>query len=812
MKLSLSWIKDYISLPDDLPLHQLARDLTISTVEVEGMTHLSSQFEHMVLGVVQEIQAHPNADRLWLCLTDIGSEVIEIVCGGTNLRKGMKVAVALPGAKLRWHGEGELIELTRAKVRGIVSNGMICSSSEIGLFDLFPFTSEATIMDLSDFDCTAGTSLAKTLDLEDIILEIDNKSLTNRPDLWGHYGVAREIAAIYSLKLLELSACKPVAPNLQVTLHDPSVSPRYIGLRLDGLSTAQAPYHIRSRIWRLGLRPLNGIVDITNYVMLATGQPTHAFDADYLKGNTQVRFASEGERLLLLNGTDIDLTSTDLVIADDEGPIALAGVMGGKRDSILPQTERIFLEIACFEAKGVRRTSSRVGLRTEAATRYEKGIDPERCDLALTLAVELFYGSYPDLTLAGFTDNYPLSQQDKCLTLSFSWLTRRLGKEIPRETIAAILDRLGFKVSYDEDTVNLVIPSWRGTGDVSIPEDIIEEIARIHGFDNFTPQPISIIFEKPVNQRKMDLDREIREYLAFRCGMNEIYTYPWVSDSLINTVIGTTEGMFSLIAPPSPEERLLRSSLIPSLCKAVAQNLHHSDSFRLFESAKVFFDRDYQSVFDSREFLPHQENHVVASLVGSLDQAGLLFREGKGVVEALPRYLHVESLTMNQSQKPPWADDFLWLNVFSGDESVGNVGLLTRRIALACGIKNAAVVIMELKLDSLKPLPSRSNPYTMISEFPQSSSDLSLIVDRVVKWREITDVIYSVRDQAGLLRDVIFIEEYQGPQVGAGKKSITLRLVIGSFHKTLTSGEIEAFSNSVTRELAKHLGAELRSQ
>ena len=312
MKVSLNWIKDYVDLPQDMDLTRLAYDLTMSTVEVEGAEDLARRFDHMLVGRIVEVCPHPNADKLQICRTDIGGgDIRDIVCGGTNVRPGMKVAVAAPGAMCRWHGEGEPVEIKEAKLRGVKSYGMICGAAEIGLGDLFPTTEEAHILDLSDFDAAAGTPIADALDLHDIILEIDNKSMTNRPDLWGHYGIARELAALYDLPL------KPMPPftydagadGLTVTVEDTERCPRYIGAAVEGLSVKPAPFRMQSRIWRVGMRPINALVDITNYVMLATGQPTHAFDSDNIAGHIIVRRAKDAGASYILPMFGVTLRS-----------------------------------------------------------------------------------------------------------------------------------------------------------------------------------------------------------------------------------------------------------------------------------------------------------------------------------------------------------------------------------------------------------------------------------------------------------------------------------------------------------------------
>ena len=409
MKLSLNWIKDYVKIPDDMDLSKLAYDLTMSTVEVEGAHDLGRDFDGIVVGEIKEVLPHPNADKLRVCKVDIGDgEIKDIVCGGSNLAAGMKVVVACPGAMVRWHGEGEPVEIKNAKLRGVASFGMICASVEVGLADLFPAAEEHEIMDVTAIDAPAGTPLAKALGLEDIILEIDNKSMTNRPDLWGHYGIAREIAALYDLPLVSFDKYEPDTKEVyDVRILDEQRCPRYIGARIEGLGVKPSPFEMQSRIWRVGMRPINALVDITNYVMLATGQPTHVFDSNHIIDHIEVRRANEGEKLQLLNDKELALSTDDLVIADAEGAVALAGVMGGAKDSVLSETESVILEVANFESKGVRRTALRYDNRTEASSRYEKAIDPERCDQAVSLAMQLFAELYPEMRVTAYNDKYP---------------------------------------------------------------------------------------------------------------------------------------------------------------------------------------------------------------------------------------------------------------------------------------------------------------------------------------------------------------------------------------------------------------------
>ena len=812
MKVSLNWIKDYVDLPADMDLKRLAYDLTMSTVEVEDTIELSKQFDHMVVGRIKTIEQHPNADKLKVCKTDIGGEIKDIVCGGSNLAEGMKVAVALPGAMCKWHGEGELVEIKKSKLRGVESYGMICGAVEIGLSDLFPAKEEAHILDLSDFDAPAGTPLADALELNDIILEIDNKSMTNRSDLWGHYGIARELAALYGLPL------KPIAPyrsdvgqgSLTVTVEDTERCPRYVAASIENLYVKPATYKMQSRIWKVGMRPINALVDVTNYVMLATGQPTHAFDSDHIAGHIIVRRAAEGEKLLLLNSKELPLSTDDLVIADDAGAVGLAGVMGGAKDSILPETSRVILEVANFDAKGIRRTALRYDNRTEASARYEKAIDPERCDQALAMSMALFAELYPEMKVTGLSDLYPTHLENAEIDVTLSWLERRLGKSLPPDDVKHKMELLGYQVTFDGDNMHVVVPTWRSTGDVSIKADIMEEVARMYGYENFEAAPITTSFDGAINQLDKDLERKIKEYLSFRCGMQEIFTYPWMDELYVNAVLQSTDGILSLSTPPSPAERFIRSSLLPNLCKAVVKNERYFDEFAIYETAQVFRDENYTTPYDPREKLPSQRKHVAGAFVCGGKDVTTLFRKAKGVLEMMPRYTHMEGFTFQQVEKPVWADTVVWLNVFLGEERIGDLALLSKKVSLECGIKNLNVMLFELDQDCLKPFRSRTNSFTHLPEYPMTEYDISVLLPGEVKWEDVAQTIRGVKSE--LFHGAHFVDEYRGKQVPDGKKSVTVRLAIGSKEKTLTSAEIEDVANGVINKLVKRFGAELRSK
>lgn len=814
MKLSLEWIKDFVKIPENITVEKLAYDLTMSTVEVENIEYLARRFDNMIIGIIENIYPHPNADKLRVCTVDVGTgETKKIVCGGINIKEQMRVAVACPGAIVRWHGEGEPVIIRNSKVRGVESYGMICAAIEIGLESLFPADNEFEILDLSTLEVAAGTSLANALDMNDVLLEIDNKSMTNRPDLWGHYGIAREIAALYNLRLMEVEPVPIQAKKeLKVEIEDKNRCPRYMGVEISGIEVKESPYKIKNRIWKVGMRPINSIVDITNYAMLTTGNPTHAFDADHITGNIVVRRALEGEGIKLLNEKELELSDDDLVVADCEKIIGLAGVMGGENDSVLDGTKKIFFEVANFEATGIRRTALRYECRTEASSRFEKAIDPERCEQTLAFAMKCFHEIYPEMEITGFFDQYADKLKQAEIEVNLSWLEKRLGKHLTDEEIEKRLEKLGFEVQIINDNMHVIAPTWRSTGDISIKDDILEEIARMYGYDNFEATAFTTTFTNAINQKRENLRRNIKEYLAFRCGMQEIYTYPWMNDIYANAILQNTEGILRLSTPPAPELSLLRSSLLPNICEAVVKNERYFNDFSIFEEAQVFYDKNYNSFYDLKESLPEQKKHIAGAFASSEKSLSELFREAKGVIEYMPRYTHMEAFEFRKEKKPVWAEETVWLNIYIGKEKIGDMGLIAKKVSIECDIRNLLVILFELDITKMNPLKSRNNKFAHIADYPENVYDISMLFDANIEWGEIYEVIMSHSEENSLLKEACFVDEYRGKQIPKEKKSVTIRLTIGSNEKTLTAKETEKVSVQVMKRLEKKLGAVLRTQ
>ena len=808
MKVSLNWVKKYIDIPAELTNSQIAYDLTMRTVEVEDVVDTAEKFHDIVVGKITTVNAHPNADKLRVCMVDIGeAEDVQIVCGGSNLYEGEKVVVSKPGAEVYWHGESDLMKIKETKMRGVASYGMICGAEEVYLEDLYPADDPTVIVDLGDIDATPGQNIADVIGMNDTVLEIDNKSLTNRPDLWGHYGIARELAAIYKLPLKPIDEF--VVPEglreYEVEIDCTEKCYRYACLEIRNLSVKDSPLWMKTAIINGGMRPINAIVDITNYIMLSVGQPTHAFDRTHVTGEKIiVRNANVDEKLELLDGENIDLTPEDLVICDVEGPIALAGIRGGKKDSILDDTVDVVLEVANFTAGAIRNTGKRFDEKTEASIRYEKGIDTQRVYQGLALGVKLFKEIFPEAEFTAFKDVNPVETKRAEVDVTKAFLDTRLGKVLDDSEISDTLRRLGFDVEFKNGVFHTVAPTWRSTGDISMRDDVLGEIARLVGYENFEAKPLPVNFENAVHQIEMDLNRHLREHLAFRCGFNEIFTYPWIDEKYIKAAkIDMAKGV-RLATPPAPELATLRQSLVPGALEAIVKNLRYYDEFKIFEVAEVFEKGEFHPSSED-ETLPIHKLMLTGAVVGK--DAKSLFFDAKGVVESLPRYCHMDGYQFKQVEKPSWADSEVYLNILNDDkEVVGSLGLVSVATLSDAGVKKASAAVFELDVKKLVPFTSRTNEFEHLPQFPLVEEDLSLLADEDVKWEDIYEAIKY------MAKEVSFIEEYRGSQIPEGKKSIMIRIKLGNDDSTMTAKQIEKKTKNILNVLAKKTGVTLRDE
>ena len=818
MKLSLNWIRDYVDLPQDLDMKQLAHTLTMRTVEVEGYENPADALKQVVAAKIISVEAHPNADRLRVCQLDVGAEApVQVVCGGSNLELGHYVVLAQPGAVVVWHGEGDPVTIKAGKLRGVASDGMICGAEEVGLDGLFPALEEHEIVDLSErlsedseeaSRLKPGAAISEVLGLDDVILEIDNKSMTHRPDLWGHYGLARELAAIYErpLKALPEFELPKDACDFEVKIESEKRSARYTATVIEGVEVKPAPFWMQKRLSLCGQRPINALVDLTNYVMLASGQPTHAFDRRSVNGLLFVRQAKDQEVLRLLDDRELKLQTDDLVIAGEQEAMALAGVMGGLKDSVLEDTRAIVLEAAHFESTGVRRTQQRYGVRTDASSRFEKAIDPERVDQALALALTLLPEIFPEAKVTQHTDLFLAPTKKICIDCDQHFLAARMGKEVNLGLLKEKLEPLGFGVQEKEAGHYLVeVPTYRSTGDVSEAYDILEELARLVGYEHFSFQAPQILLEQAVSHPAIDFRRRVLEYLAYERGYQEIFSFPWQHERYVEACGESVEEALQLEAPPAPETKALRQSLMPNMLEALEKNAKHFDHFKICELTQVFSTKE-PAYTEGGELKRVQPHHLAGLELTRLDQIERVLRETKGTIEGLSK-LGVSPLAFRQIEKPAYADPKLWLNIVHKDQPekiVGTLAFLSPKVNRLCDLKKQAVCVFEMNLDALTLGHDPVGPFKAIPATDPPQADLSMLVDESVPWSEFERVL------SPQVLSLTYLEAYRGAQIPEGKKSVHFSMTLKMDQAQATMEEIDHELRRLAKRLSKELGAVLR--
>jgi phenylalanyl-tRNA synthetase beta chain len=636
----------------------------------------------------------------------------------------------------------------------------------------------------------------------DAILEVDNKSLTNRPDLWGHYGVARELAAIYRVPLKPLPSDEPALPSATLVGDvDPSICRRFTATRIENISVRETPAWMKQRLIAIGQRSKNFYADLTNYVMMTTGQPTHAFDADRLSLPLSVRYASDKEPFAALDGTNLTLSAADGVVADQKGPVGLAGVIGGMDSAIQPDTKNVIFEAANFDPLAIRRTSATHGVRTEASTRFEKSLSTHRIDDARRLFFHILKTVDPGARVTGFHDCKNVETVDRKIAAKAAYLRDRIGKALSIAELSEPLERLGFGVSTTGDDLTVTVPEWRNTGDVAGAHDLVEEIARLHGYENFEFNAPEIRLEKSARNYGRGATRRVKEYLASACGMQEVINYPWTEDRFVTAAgLDSSAAPLRLSAPPAPDQATLRTSLVPGILRAIESNIRWKSSFRIFESGTVFPAGSSARLDDDREQLPPQIPRIAGAFVGA--DADMLFREAKGAIESLGARAHVSALSMADGSTATWADAGACVAIIANGKPVGHLGVLARRGTRAAGLKHAFAAIFEFDLGALDSSPSRDNAYRALPELPSVDVDVSMTYADNVAW---ADIAAAARGVSPLIAAIEFIDQYRGKGIPDGSRSITLRARLQPTSQTLTSEEAAAIAAEIrAAEREKH--------
>ena len=783
MKYSYQWLKE-LSGTTQAP-EALADVLTVRAFEVEEVVAQDAGLAQVVVGAVTAVEAHPDADRLRVARVDVGEDAPrQIVCGAPNLAQGQKVPVALPGAVLPTP-DGKGLKIRKGKIRGVVSDGMICAEDELGLGD-----DHEGIMVL-DAAALVGVPLAHFLGREDTMLEID--ILPNRAhDALSHEGVAREICAIEERSFAPRAVAQDVVQAIEAAPRDgvtvdvatPHCT-RYTATVVDGVdNTVATPAWMRARLTTCGLRPINPIVDITNYVMLETGQPLHAFDAAQLtaKGDAAVhitvRQARADETLTLLDDTEIALSDADMVIADAAQPLALAGVMGGADSGVTADTTRVVLECAAFDAATIRAMRMRHNLTSDAAFRFERDPDPQLVARARARAVELMREIVGGRVMAA-AEVYPAPVTPQTVRVAQTYVTRLLGTEIAPEVCVAILERLGIAVERDGDDLVCTIPTVRR--DLTTPEDLIEEIGRLYGYERIVPQPLPAMVVAPPENAHRAFEHRTRDILVDG-GFDEVRSYAFYSATDAQMCGLDARAHVALTNPMSAEHTLLRRTMVPALLRAVAKNLTHSADVRIFEVGRVYIPRNGD--------LP-QERRVVALAVASKATDGVQFYAAKGMVDAYVRTLGIAAPIYTDAV----ADDAVAARLHPtrralvriGEETVGFIGEAPQKMARHYGIKNARVVVAQVDLALIENAVTTERIFTPLSKYPTVERDLSL---RVGARTRVADVERVLAIAGGaLLRDIDLFDLYVNDRTG--ERSMAFRCTFGAPDRTLTGAEVD---------------------
>ena len=825
MLVSKNWLSQFTTIPKKITPQQLGVDLTMHVVEVEDVIDEARFLENVVVGKVVEVKKHDNADTLHVCTVDVRDEKLQVVCGGSNVREGMFVAMGKLGASVRWHGEGEPIVLTKAKIRGVESFGMICASDEIGLGDMFPKQSEKEILDLTDIiasrysdnpDQQIGKPLSDVLELNDIVFDIDNKSMTHRPDLWGQYGMAREIAAMYgqSLKAYEPKKLKGLETGnwkLDVAVKDVKACPRYMAVAIDGIEVAESPAWLKKRLMSVGVQPRNNVVDVTNFVMFELGQPLHAFDIKQLankKGDVEiiVRKAKDGEEYTSLDDKKYTLTKEDLVIATKDKVVALAGVKGSNNSGVTNETTSILLESANFHAVTIRRTASRHGLRTDASARYEKSLDPHLCELALRRVVELLKEVSPKSVVSStIVDQSDFSLDQGPIALDTEFVQRKMGVDLPATEMVRILTSLGFGVKEKKNTLSVMIPSWRATKDISIREDLVEEIARVYGYDNIVPTLPTFPIVPPKKNALRELETRLRTLLAYEGRYTEVSNYSFVSPDLLEKVGENVKDYLELDNPIAKDRPYLRRHLRENLLETVERNSHRFDVVSIFEIGKVFKKEQEGDVDGQKNTLPKQDTLLAMAHAEKGDEHPFLHVSTSftTVMTRLGLAVHFEKKSLDDVFVHPGR----FAEVHVAGKKVGHIGEVHPMTANTLGL-DARTAVLEVNLSEIVLLLTEKTQYQPLSQYPSIERDVAFVVDKSAVHEDIAVALIKADP---LTVDVALFDVFMGKNIGEGKKSMAYRITYRSDEKTLEGKDVDVVHEKIVAMLQKKFGAEIRA-
>lgn len=794
MKLSINWLKDYISL--NKSVDEIADSLTMIGNEVEEIV-TTGDIPGVIVAEIKEIIPHPNADKLQLTKIYDGKNTLSVVCGAPNIKEGQKIFLATIGTNLPDPKNNTYFEIKKSKIRGELSEGMICSEKELGISE-----DHEGIMVLPN-DYELGTSISNYY--AETILDID--VTPNRVDCLSVVGLARDLSAKFSQRLnFDYQVNYPIEEKASIiAIEDKDICFRYTGIQIESVNIKESPDWLKKRLISIGERPINNIVDITNYVMFELGQPLHAFDQDKIDGSKiYVRKSKSKEKMLTLDGENRELPKDSIVIADQKSPIGLAGIMGGKSSEITSDTTNVFLEAANFNSSMIRSTSKKLGLSTEASIRFERNLDPKLAIYGLSRAADLIVELAGGKINQKIQDNYPSRIKDQKIILNKDKLRNHLGLDISNNQIDQTLDNLNFHFTFDQinQIWEIEKPFWRT--DIQIPEDIHEEIARIIGYDEIPLTYLSGSVPKWEPNKSLDI-KYLSQDLMVGAGLSEAISYSAISEKLLSFTpnIFDLGEKITLTNPISKEYSILRKSLIPSLISAASRNSNNwKGPIKLFEIGNVFFELDSKVI--EKTMLsgiltgPRQEISL------NSESSKLNYFDIKGIVEMLSKNLNFD-FEVKESNDKLFSEKSSIIYNRNIDENIGCMGELCKETIEQNNFSSSEVIVFEIDLSKVIKCQNKFI-YKDFSQYPQAHRDLSLIIDRSVKFSQIKEIIYG----ESLVEDCLIFDIYEGNEIPREKRSISIRVNYQSARETLSSKKLEKVEKNILSKLEKKLGIYIR--
>ncbi|MCR1935362.1 phenylalanine--tRNA ligase subunit beta [Clostridium tepidum] len=792
MKVPVKWLNDYIDI--DISPKELGDRLTLSGSKVEEVITTGDEIQNVVTGKIMEIRKHPDADKLSICQVDIGKkENIQIVTAATNMKEMDIIPVALHGSTL--HGG---VKIKKGKLRGEVSNGMFCSEEELGIAGDKPVHG----LMILDQDTPIGEDIKKVLKMESSIIEFEITS--NRPDCLSIIGIARETAATlnkkYTIPVVEFTpkSSENIEDSLKVEVKD-KFCRRYMARGVKNVKIEQSPGWMQERLLEAGVRPINNIVDITNFVMLELGQPMHAFDRTEIKTNTiVVERAKEGEKFTTLDEIERELDTDTLNIKDGDRTIAIAGIMGGSNSEVKEDTKEIILECANFDGTNIRISSKKLGLRTEASSRFEKDLDPNLVELAMDRACKLIQELGAGEVMKGSVDVYENKLEPHVLKVDSNWVNKFLGTDISKEEMQEYLDRLDLNTEIQGDILEINIPTFRS--DLNIKEDIAEEIARICGYNNIPTTTIKSVTIDAGKNEKQRLDDKVIETLM-ASGLNQSIGYSFASPKVFDKINLKEDSSLRKVVkiknPLGEDFSIMRTTTIPSMMEALSRNYSRNNDYAsLFEIGKVYIPKE-----DPTE-LPEEKNTLTIGLYGSVDYFNL-----KGIVENILDGLGVNNWKLKRQEENYTFHPGRTAELYIKKDYVGILGEIHPDVQDNYDIEERCYVA-ELNLDVLYKYANVKRKYKELPKFPAVTRDIAVIVDDTVLVQEIENIIKNCG--GNILESIHLFDVYKGKQIPEGKKSIAYSIVYRNSQRTLKDSEVNKVHDKIVRTLEYKLGAQLR--